>query len=126
MGCPFDVFPLAFHGWGSLVARHAGAFASAAVAVLMGLGVPALPWWTPLAVFAVGVPFEAANVYGHAVAGVRLLPGYCLAFAYMIGLMVREAEWMPAVMADAYPMVGAGVVMLLWSPASIVLNAFDR
>ena len=35
----------------------------------------------------------------------RLLPGYCLAFAYAIGLMVREAGWMPAIMADAYPMV---------------------
>lgn len=32
----------------------------------------------------------------------RLLPGYCLAFAYAIGLMVREAGWMPAIMADAY------------------------
>lgn len=94
------------------------------------MGVLALPWWTPLAVFAVGVgvalPFEVANVYGHAVAGVRLLPGYCLAFAYAIGLMVRETGWMPAIMADAYPMVGAGVVVFLWSLASIVLNAFDR
>ena len=35
----------------------------------------------------------------------RLLPGYCLAFAYAIGLMVREAGGMPALMADAYPMV---------------------
>ena len=60
----------------------AGAGAFAVVAILMGLGVLALPWWTPLAVFAVGVgvalPFEAANVYGHAVAGVsptaRILP----------------------------------------------------
>ena len=87
----------------------AGAGAFAGVAILMGLGVLALPWWTPLAVFAVGVgvalPFEAANVYGHAVAGVsptaRILP--CVAYA--IGLMVREAGWMPAIMADAYPMV---------------------
>ena len=63
MGCSFDVFPLAFHSWVSLVAWHAGVFASAVVAILMGLGVLALPWWTPLAVFAVGVgvalPFEA-------------------------------------------------------------------
>lgn len=63
MGCSFDVFPFAFHSWVSLVAWHAGVFASAVVAILMGLGVLALPWWTPLAVFAVGVgvalPFEA-------------------------------------------------------------------
>ena len=72
-------------------------------------GVLALPWWTPLAVFAVGVgvalPFEAANVYGHAVAGVsptaRILP--CVRLRDR--LMVREAGWMPAIMADAYPMV---------------------
>lgn len=108
----------------------AGAGAFAVVAILMGLGVLALPWWTPLAVFAVGVgvalPFEAANVYGHAVAGVsptaRILP--CV--------HLRDRPDGPRGGVDARDHGRrvsdgrAGVVVFLWSLASIVLNAFDR
>ena len=108
----------------------AGAGAFAVVAILMGLGVLASHggrlWPCSQSGSVSRSRSRPRTCMGMPWRAFRLLPGYCLAFAYAIGLMVREAGVDARDHGRRVSDGRAGVVVFLWSLASIVLNAFDR